>query len=81
MTAMFDIFTTERDGRPVLLDSAACLAEAKDRAIQLSRLFPGEQFAYFERTDSVIGDVTTLGEAGRVETAAQRWSPSAAFLA
>jgi hypothetical protein len=82
MAAMFDIFTTERDGKPVLLDSAECLAEAKDRAIRLSRLFPEEQFAYFERTDSVTGVVATLGEGGRAGTAVQNtWSPSVAFLA
>jgi hypothetical protein len=82
MAAMFDIFTTEQDGKPVLLDSTECLAEAEQRAIQLSRLFPGEHFAYFERTDRVRGIVVMLDEGGRVETVAQNaWSPSVAFLA
>jgi hypothetical protein len=82
MAAMFDIFTTEQDGRPVLLDSAECQAEAESRVIQLSRLFPGEQFAYFERIDAVLGVVAKLGRNGRVEAGAQdTWSPSVAFLA
>jgi hypothetical protein len=49
MGAMFDIFTTHQDDRPMLLDSVSCQAEAEDMAHRLSLLFPGESFAYFER--------------------------------
>lgn len=49
MGAMFDIFTTHQDDRPMLVDSVSCQAEAEDMAHQLSLLFPGESFAYFER--------------------------------
>ena len=77
MNSMFDIYTTEPDGRPVLLDSAACLAEAEERASQLSRLFPGAYFAYFERSDAAIAK---LPEGYSTQAGRDTWPPSA-FLA
>lgn len=82
MSAMFDIFTIESDGRPVLLDSAERLSEAMCRADQLSRLFPGEYFAYFERDGNVCRNLATVDEGKWMEDLVQSTNkPSATFLA
>lgn len=82
MSAMFDIFTIESDGRPVLLDSAERLSEAMCRADQLSRLFPGEYFAYFERDGNVCRNIATVDEGKLWEDLVQRTNKlSATFLA
>jgi hypothetical protein len=82
MSAMFDIFTIESNGKPVLLDSAERLSEAMCRADQLSRLFPGEYFAYFERDGNVSRRTATVGEGNCMEDLIQRSNePSVAFLA
>jgi hypothetical protein len=82
MSEMFDIFTIEPDGRPVLLDSAERLSEAMCRANQLSRLFPGEYFAYFERDGNVCRNIATVDEGKWMEDLVQSTDkPSATFLA
>lgn len=81
MSAMFDIFTIESDGRPVLLDSAERLSEAMCRADQLSRLFPGEYFAYFERDGNVCRNTSTVDDSKWMEDLVQSTKPSTAFLA
>jgi hypothetical protein len=51
MKSMFDIFTTAADGSLHLVESVSCLRKAEDLARRLSRLFPGEYFGCFERTE------------------------------
>ena len=83
MSAMFDIFTIERDGKPVLLDSADRLSEAMCRTDQLSRLFPGEYFAYFERDGNVCRKTATIVDESECMEGLVRITnkSSAAFLA
>jgi hypothetical protein len=48
---MFDIYTVRDDGTPLLVESVACQSLAQETAYQLSVLFPGESFVYFNRSD------------------------------
>jgi hypothetical protein len=52
MNPMFDIYTTQGDGTPTLVESVDCRASADGTALRLSMLFPGELFAYFERNEA-----------------------------
>jgi hypothetical protein len=54
MTAMFDIFTTQPDGSLHFIESVSCATKAQEMARRLSCLFPGECFAYFERTEGIV---------------------------
>ena len=54
MIAMFDIFTTQADGSLHFIESVSCAKKAQEMARRLSCLFPGEFFAYFERTEDVV---------------------------
>jgi hypothetical protein len=48
---MFDIFTTHADGTVHFIESVNCVKKAEELARRLSCLFPGEYFAYFERSE------------------------------
>jgi hypothetical protein len=48
---MFDIYTLQDDGTPLLVESVPCQSLAQDTAYQLSVLFPGESFVYCNRSD------------------------------
>jgi hypothetical protein len=54
MTAMFDIFTTQPDGSLHFIECVNCAKKAQEMARRLSCLFPGECFAYFERTEDIV---------------------------
>jgi hypothetical protein len=69
MCSLFDIFTTHRDGRVVLVESVSRLDEAKDMAHHLSLLFSGESFGYFERADSAMEVSATSNVGDRMEAA------------
>ncbi len=79
MQPMFDIFTTHADGSPQLVESVNCLTQAQEMASRLSCLFPGEYFAYFERT----GESTELFSylEGQGVSTAKLGVSSVAFLA
>ena len=51
MESMFDIYTIQRDGTPLLVETVECQAIARETAYHLSMLFPGESFVYFDRAD------------------------------
>jgi hypothetical protein len=51
MESMFDIYTIQQDGTPLLVESVECQAIARETAYHLSMLFPGESFVYFDRAD------------------------------
>jgi hypothetical protein len=51
---MFDIFTTQPDGSLHFIESVSCAKKAQEMARRLSCLFPGECFAYFERTEDGV---------------------------
>lgn len=50
---MFDIFTTDADGSTQVVVSVRYLTQAQEMACQLSCLFRGEYFGYFERIENV----------------------------
>lgn len=51
MESVFDIYTIQRDGTPLLVETVECQAIARETAYHLSMLFPGESFVYFDRAD------------------------------
>lgn len=51
MNPMFDIYTIQGDGTPLLVESVSCQSLAQETAYQLSVLFPGESFIYCNRSD------------------------------
>jgi hypothetical protein len=51
MESVFDIYTIQQDGTPLLVESVQCQAIARETAYHLSVLFPGESFVYFDRVD------------------------------
>jgi hypothetical protein len=60
MDPMFDIYTNQGDGTLMLVESVDCRTRAQDTALRLSILFPGESFAYFERTEAFF-DPAVIG--------------------
>ena len=60
MDPMFDIYTSQGDGTLTLVESVDCQTRAQDTALRLSVLFPGESFAYFERTEAFF-DPAVIG--------------------
>ena len=64
MEPMFDIYTTQGDGTMLLVESVECLTKACETAQRLSVLFPGESFAYVERTQALCDLVSIAEEVG-----------------
>lgn len=54
MPSMFDIYTIEGDGTPLLIESVECQSIARETAYHLSVLFPGESFTYVDRTENCL---------------------------
>lgn len=63
MEPMFDIYITQTDGTPLLIESVECLAIARDTAYHLSMLFPGESFVYCERLETSFSS-SLIGKLG-----------------
>jgi len=61
MESMFDIYTIQRDGTPLLVETVECQAIARETAYHLSMLFPGESFVYFDRADERGDFFSALG--------------------
>ena len=64
MESMFDIYTTQDDGTMLLVESVECLTKACQTAQRLSVLFPGESFAYVERTQAFCDLASIADEVG-----------------
>lgn len=79
MRSMFDVFTTNADGAPQLVESVSCSEQAQELAHRLSCLFPGAYFGWFERNEDASQQKSRL-EDGRVDASQPRVS-SGAFLA
>lgn len=54
MPSMFDIYTIQGDGTPLLIESVECQSIARETAYHLSVLFPGESFTYVDRTENCL---------------------------
>lgn len=54
MASMFDIYTIQDDGTPLLIESVECQSIARETAYHLSVLFPGESFTYVDRTEKCL---------------------------
>jgi hypothetical protein len=51
VATMFDIYTIQGDGTPLLVETVSCQSLAQKTAYQLSVLFPGESFVYSDRSE------------------------------
>lgn len=49
MDTVFDIYTIQQDGTPLLVETVECKTIARETAYHLSVLFPGESFVYLDR--------------------------------
>jgi hypothetical protein len=56
---MFEIYTIQGDGTPLLVETVSCQSHAQQTAYQLSVLFPGESFVYSHRSEG-RADLTTV---------------------
>jgi hypothetical protein len=65
MESMFDIYTTEADGTLMLVESVEGRTKAEDTALRLSVLFPGESFAYFERSEPLFDPAAKINESDK----------------
>jgi hypothetical protein len=70
MEPMFDIYTIQTDGTPLLIESVECQAIARETAYHLSVLFPGESFAYVDRAEVCTNHPAIWNDAERSDAAA-----------
>jgi hypothetical protein len=75
MESMFDIYTIQNDGTPLLIESVECQAIARETAYHLSVLFPGESFAYFDRADGYVNYRGLWKDAERLNASAGTRAP------
>ena len=62
MKSIFDIFKRLPDGKPLWIEAAEGLAEAKVQLSRLAAATPGEYFIYSERNGGVIERLTSLNK-------------------
>lgn len=66
MTSMFDIYTIQEDGTPLLIESVERQSIARETAYYLSLLFPGESFTYVDRTGKCLSYSSLWNEFDRL---------------
>lgn len=70
METVFDIYTIQQDGTPLLVETVECQAIARETAYHLSMLFPGESFVYLDRAGERGDCFSSLNAADLISTQA-----------